>query len=240
VRFLVTGCSRSGTTYAARLFGALGIPCGHESVFNIFRVRPGDPAPELDHPKWEGDASFLAVPFLETLPAGTVVLHQTRHPLEVIRSHMGIRFFADPVEPSPYLADNHADFLRVIERRCPEIFRERDECARSALYWVHWNRLAGRAARVPGLDYVRYRLEDLDAGLLRRLVARIGVEVPDERVEAALAAVPRDANHRPRDESITLSRIPAGPVRDALLHAARDHGYSTNPWRRSTVTATSA
>ena len=226
MRFLVTGCSRSGTTYAARVFSALGIPCGHEAVFNIFRVRAGDPAPELDHPKWEGDASFLAVPFLETLPAGTVVLHQTRHPLEVIRSHMGIRFFADPVEPSPYLADNHVDFLGVIEQCCPEIFRERDECARCVQYWVQWNRLVERAARISGLDYIRYRLEDLDSGLLRRLMARIGMEVPNERVEAALAAVPRDANHRPRDESITLSRIPEGPVRDAIRRAARDYGYA--------------
>ena len=60
-----------------------------------------------------------------------------------------------------------------------------------------------------------------------------------ELVSLPLAAVPRDANHRPRDESITLSRIPA-PERDALLRAARDHGYSTIPWRRSTVAATSA
>lgn len=245
MRFLVTGCSRSGTTYAARVFSELGIPCGHESVFNIFRVRPGDPAPVLDHPDWLGDASFLAVPFLEALPAGTVVLHQVRHPLEVIRSHMGIHFFSEPGEPSQYLAENHVDFLRVIEHHCPEIFRERDECARCVLYWVNWNRLAERAERIPGLDYVRYRLEDLDAELLERLVTRIGVKVPRDRIEAALATVPRDANHRLRDESITLSRIAAGPVRDALRQLARRYGYgrvshSTKPCRRSTAAATSA
>jgi len=240
VRFLVTGCSRSGTRYAARVWSELGIPCGHETVFNIFSLRPGDPGPALDHPKCVGDASFLAVPFLEALPAGTVVLHQLRHPLEVIRSHMGLHFFSDPAPESPHLAENHLDFLRVIEHGCPEVFGERDECSRCALYWVHWNRLAERAERIPGLDYVRYRLEDLDAGLLERLVKRVGVEVRRERIEAALAAVPRDENHRPRDESIGMSQIRRGALRDALREQARRYGYRFASSRRSAAAATSA
>jgi hypothetical protein len=227
MRFLVTGCSRSGTRYAARLWSELGVPCGHERIFNIFSLRPGDLGPALDDPRYVGDASFLAVPFLDGLPADTVVLHQVRHPVEVIRSHMGIRFFREPPRESPYLAENHSDFLGVIEHRCPEVFRERDERSRCALYWIHWNRLAERAGRIPGLDYVRYRLEELDAGLMEDLVKRVGVDVPRERIEAALAAVPRDANHRPRDESIQISQIRPPALLDAVQRLARRYGYLT-------------
>jgi hypothetical protein len=240
MRFLVTGCSRSGTQYASRLWSELGIPCGHETLFNILSLRPGDPAPRIDDPKWEGDASFLAVPFLESLPAGTVVLHQVRQPLDVIRSHMGIHYFSELGEGSPYLAENHRDFLGVIERRCPEIFWERDECARCARYWVRWNQLAERAEEIPGLDYLRYRVEDLDGGLLEQLLARIGIAVRRERIDAALLAVPRDENHRPRDESITLSQIRPRALRDALRDLSQRYGYRLESSSRSTAAATSA
>ena len=34
LKFIVTGTGRSGTLYMAKVLTALGIPCGHESVFN--------------------------------------------------------------------------------------------------------------------------------------------------------------------------------------------------------------
>lgn len=239
MRFLITGCSRSGTQYAARLWSALGVPCGHESLFNIFSLRPGDPAPRLGDPSWVGDSSFLAVPFLETLPPGTVVLHQLRQPLDVIRSHVGIHFFSALGEGSPYLAENHRDFLGVIERCCPEIFLERDECARCARYWVRWNQLAERAGKIPGLDYLRYRVEDLDRRFLERVLARIGIAVPRERIEAALRAVPHDENHRPRDESIALAQIRPGALRDAFCELSRRYGYRVDPVSRGSAAAAS-
>lgn len=225
LRFIVTGCSRSGTGYAARLFSELGIPCGHEAIFNIHRLRPREPAPLPDYSRWTGEASFLAAPFLEALPRHTLVLHQLRNPLAVIRSHMGIRFFSDRREPSVYLAENHDDFLRVIERSAPDVFLERDECMRCARYWMRWNRIAERGARRARLEYVRYRLEDLDVLLLERLLGRIGAELPRRRIEEVLSRVPRNVNHRKRDESVSLGRIRPGPPRDALRSVARHYGY---------------
>src|SRR5262245_57962235 len=117
IRFIVAGCPRSGTTYMAKLMTALGYPCGHERIFNIWRILGLDVRPEiggdfrdpmtaffqLDAKK--GDASFLAIPYMDQLPEGTVVFHQVRNPLEVIRSLMGMRFFSDSYIPSPYLAN---------------------------------------------------------------------------------------------------------------------------------------
>lgn len=225
LRFVVTGCSRSGTGYAARLFSELGIPCGHEALFNVHRLRPGGSAPPPDYSRWAGEASFLAAPFLEALPRETLVLHQLRNPLDVVRSHMGIRFFADRREPSIHLAENHADFLHVIRRSAPDVFLERDECTRCAVYWVRWNQIVERSARRARLDYVRYRLEDLDAPLLETLLARMGAEVTRDRIEDVLSRVPHDVNHRSRDESVTFDRVRTGSSRKALCALARRYGY---------------
>ncbi len=225
LRFIVTGCSRSGTGYAARLFSELGIPCGHEAIFNIHRIRPRDPAPLPDYSRWAGDASFLAAPFLDALPRDTLVLHQLRDPLAVIRSHMGIRFFADGREPSCHLAENHDDFLRVIERSVPDVFLERDECMRCARYWMRWNRIVEGGARRARLEYLRYRIEDLDVPLLERLLGRIGAELPRSRIEKVLSRVPRNVNQRKRDESVSLGRIRRGAARDALRALADHYGY---------------
>jgi len=60
--FVVTGSGRSGTTYAARLFTALGVECGHEAVFRVDTSRFTGFGPYV------GDASWLAVPFVASLP----------------------------------------------------------------------------------------------------------------------------------------------------------------------------
>src|SRR3546814_6093748 len=51
--FLITGCGRSGTGWAAALFTALGYPCGHETVFRY------DGVGAFNQP----DSSWLAVPY---------------------------------------------------------------------------------------------------------------------------------------------------------------------------------
>lgn len=228
--FVVTGCSRSGTTYMARLLSAVGYECGHERVFNIFRVRDADDEAgvrlALAEPKRPGDSSFLAAPFLQQLPRGALVLHQLREPLEVIRSHMGIRFFADPHRPSMYLADNHEDFLDVIRRHCPSVLRQPSEIERCMDFWVRWNRLAQRAEGLPSVRYLRYRLEDVDARLLQTIVARLGGELDDRAAERALAGVSRSTNSRPRDDAVCWQRLPSGPLKDAVRELGVAYGYA--------------
>src|SRR5688572_3312018 len=167
-RFVVAGCSRSGTTYMAKLMSALGFPCGHERIFNIWRIcRIGDfsePMVAFFEPdSKQGDASFLSIPYLGELPDKTVVLHQIRNPLEVIRSHMGIRFFADPYQPSMYLAKEHLQILNFLRTHRPEILEAETEVGRCMRYWYHWNKMAELAEHFPSLRYIRYRVEDVDA-----------------------------------------------------------------------------
>lgn len=228
MRFVVTGLSRSGTKYAAKLWTHLGYRCGHESVFNIFKVAGGRGGAALPtgFADRDGDSSFLAAPWVRDLPKETVVLHQTRDPLEVIRSHLGIRFFADPPVPSMYLADNHADFVAYIARHCPEVTAESTEEARCMRYWVAWNSLISESAACAGLPYFRYRLEDLDRDLVRRMVEALGDEADDALVDDALASVSRTTNSRQRDDSVGWGDLTEGPAKSALLHAAGAYGYA--------------
>jgi hypothetical protein len=178
-RFLVTGCPRSGTQYSSVLFSALGARCDHEQVFGI------EQALGLKQVEWngyDGDASFLAVPFLPL--DGVVVLHQTRHPLEFIRSVVGIRFLSDHRAEKP--------FPSVIGRNAPEVYEPEHEAERAALLWRIWNRRAESHAAIT------YRLEDLDVGLVLRLAQLLELELSEDQVARALDSIPRNVNARHR------------------------------------------
>jgi hypothetical protein len=212
-RFLVTGCGRSGTGYTAKLLADLGLPCGHEAVFrppNVERARFDWPA------NLPGESSWLGAPFLGSLPKGTVVLHQVREPVSVIRSFLRIRFFD---EPSAY--------LRFAVARAPEL-ASGDRVERCMRYWLAWNRLAERAADLQGLQYYRFRLEDIDATLIERILAMVRFPCEPERVQRAVAAHPRDYNSRgdkETDADVTWDTLPRGALRDALGELAGRYGY---------------
>lgn len=206
--FVVVGSGRSGTKYAAELFTRLGIPCGHEAVFGWTPQTAGTLA---------GDASFLAVPFLETFDGA--VYHQVRHPLAVLRSIMATRFFEDPGPYAPHLA--------LIERFLPGV-RDIEGALRRAMFFiVQWNLLCEPRARL------RWRVETLDPPTLREASLLAGHARSLEECVAALDDVPKDVN---RLETVGLRRtrlgwkdIPPSPEKDDLLGLAARYGYRPNP-----------
>jgi hypothetical protein len=230
-RFVIAGCSRSGTTYMAKLLSAIGCDCGHERIFNICRIEGewgfSEPMSAFYEPKAkQGDASFLSIPYIDRLPEATVVLHQVRNPLAVIRSHMGMRFFADPYQPSIYLADQHPQILDFLRLHCPEIFEADTEIERCMRYWLHWNRLAERASEVAGLQYLRYRVEDLDYPLLQRILHMIGCDVTADRCDQALESVSRLTNTRHLDNPWTGEKLLKGFEINEIQELANRYGYT--------------
>jgi hypothetical protein len=187
-RFVVAACPRSGTTYAATLFGALGVRCGHEDVFGPDQGL-GDMPVEWNG--YDGDSSWHAVPFLPL--DDVVVLHQVRHPLEVIRSIAGIRFLAR--------ADLPNKATRAVRRHAPEVFEPDTEAERAAIMWRIWNQRAEEHANFT------YRLEDIGVSLVSHLCDLVGLNVSDDQVERALRDTPKNVNTRDRDENVSWESI---------------------------------
>ena len=229
-RFVVAGCSRSGTTYMAKLMSALGLACGHERIFNIWRVcgiqNFSEPMKAFYEPDAkQGDASFISIPYLDQLPEGTVVLHQTRNPLDVIRSHMGMRFFADPYVPSMYLANEHPQILEFLRRHCPVILEADTEVGRCMRYWYYWNRIAENAQANSRLIYLRYSVEEIDIALLKRILHMIASDNPEPNLQDALDLISKNTNTRPRDASWNWDNLPSGEDKDQILNLSHQYGY---------------
>jgi len=243
--FVVTGCPRSGTHYLSEVLTRVGLVCRHESVFgphqSDFTGLNGA----------HGDSSWLAVPFLAQLPGDAIVMHQTRHPLDVVRSLLGIGFLDDvsrwiegldgarasirwrartllagplglpqsDLGPRPYGA-----FRRFVVKHAPEVFDEPTPAERALRLWVSWNQAA--TANSAGIArYQRYRIEDLDANLLRDLLASIGLPVTPEQSALALQTASRDINSR-RRATIAWVDLPDGPARQDAEELAAQYSYA--------------
>ena len=200
-RFLVTGSGRSGTRYTATLFNALDVPCGHEDVFG----RPqGIGRRPIDWKSYQGDASWLAVPLLPL--DEVVVLHQVRHPLDVVRSLVGTGVLRE---------DRNGRFPRFLRKCFPEVLAVESEIERAAWRWRILNeRIEPHAA-------ITYRLEDLDTDLMLRLCSLLEVDRPQCEIAEALEQTSTTVNHRPREKSVQWEMI--APIVEDL--AAR-YGYA--------------
>lgn len=138
--FVIIGTGRSGTNYVADYLTAAGHSCTHERYFTmdgpVFRDKQQAFTPE-------GDASWLAVPFLPL--EGVRVVHQTRHPLSVIKSLLKIGFF----HPEHY--ERHRRFIDFATKH----FTLSDTPLQSAVRWyIEWN------AKCMEITSNQYRVED--------------------------------------------------------------------------------
>jgi hypothetical protein len=227
-RFVITGCGRSGTNYIATVMRRMGVSCGHE---NVFRHQS---RPPFDFHGYDGDASWLAAPWLTSLPDDVVAIHQLRDPMPTIRSwvstglfdrvrlegglirHLGKRLLHAP--PAGYYA--HRVFVR---RHAPEVFTERGPVTRAARYWVDWNRMVEHASA--GHPYLSFGLGQIDEGLVTRILDLI--EVPNhDRIGEALSSVPHDVNARPPRAQVTDDDVLSGPLGTQVIELAERHGLT--------------
>jgi hypothetical protein len=177
--FLITGCGRSGTAWAASLFTALGYPCGHEEAFSRDR----------DGPLTESEASWLAVPYLDSLPEGTPVLRIMRDPYKVVQSIIAKGFLS-----------RDDDYDKFVARHRPDIVSPSTHLGRAVRYVALWDEpLAGyNVLRAEGSAHVttgavRYatgdRVSRSDVGQVCRAV---GVEVNATPIEERFAVPTRE------------------------------------------------
>lgn len=183
---MVSACPRSGTGYMATLLQTMGVRCGHENVFGPNEALNGG------HPTWDryqGDSSWMAI--VSVLTGDEIILHQTRHPLAVVRSLVGIGLLRDEA------ASTYTD---VVRSRVPEVFALSGEAQRAAALWKVWNEMIEERATL------RYRVEDA-AEAIPLVCDSLGIKMRRRRIDEALKGVSRTTNSRARDESIRWEGI---------------------------------
>jgi hypothetical protein len=102
-----------------------------------------------------------------------------------------------------------------------------DEIGRCMRYWYLWNRFAERARHNPALIYIRYRVEDIDIPLLKKIIQEIAPGFVTDKHSEALQSISKRTNTRTRDDSWTLDRLPSGEDKGEVIEAARSYGYQT-------------
>ena len=229
VRFVVTGTGRNGTGYTAHLFNAAGLRCGHEEIFTErpawgesaarrvrFVSRMKEPAGRIKENirrrgmGLDGDASWMAVPRLPRFRGAGIL--QVRHPIPVIRSFTGTRFFSEP--------NRHRSQYRYAAAHFSPVG---DDVVDAMRWWVYWNLRAER-----NVDLV-CKLEELDARTFAKMLALISEPNAETLAEQAFEAVPHNVNSGAQrgevGRSITWRDLPKGPELEALTAAAAHFGY---------------
>jgi len=144
MKFVVTGIGRSGTKYTSTLLTNAGIPCTWETAFKVNKQ-------DLKLLNESGDSSWLAAPFISKLPKGTIVLHQTRNPLNWLNSWLKVSAHWGFAHTN--FVDDNCGFFRWKDGEHPQVDMK---------LYVKWNEMIEKAAAEANLTYLRYKVEDLD------------------------------------------------------------------------------
>jgi hypothetical protein len=118
--FLATGHGRSGTLWTAQFFSGIGVPTEHEEQFNA--TSPG----QLD----VSEVSWLAVPYLTSLPPKTRVLRVVRDPYASVISGMQMDF---------QRRKQGTVFDRFLARHRPDIVEADDKLTRIIRWVALWD-----------------------------------------------------------------------------------------------------
>jgi hypothetical protein len=235
LRFIVTGVNRSGTVFTARLLTSLGIPCGHESIFDnlgeteakkrlldprLRRLSFSSTHETFNHhkriPNWVdatktvAESSYLVVPYLswpELQDAS--LIHVVRNPFKVVSSVMGdIGFFQ---------RKNHqgTGWEQPIHKMLPELNTFETQIERCCYYYLKWNEAIEKEKEVR--PYLFTRVEDLPSQKLFDFThtCETSSEFRDKRI-----------NHfGRRKKEIVVEDIPDGELKSQFLEKVKEYGY---------------
>lgn len=197
-RFVVTGCARSGTTYASRLLTACGVLCSHEHVFRN-RTRDGGTS-IADDGRQVGDSSCFAAPVLPR--PMLVVVHLLRAPLDAIASLIARNLLSQNA------------FRMMAQQWVPEVAQYPPGGPREAAYWLGWNRLAARHA---DLTWWLGRITPAD---VMQLSQAAGLGLDADQVATALESTPINVNAGTR-RHITMDDL--GELAAPIARAAEQY-----------------
>ena len=201
LRFVIVGAGRCGTGYMSKVFQSAGVECGHETIFGPQGLQAAF-ALRAAHPELEADASWLAVPYLNSpLLQSARVIHLVRDPWRVLASFVNLPIFRTTTPFSRFIAEHQ-----------PQVFAHATAVDRAALYILCWNRwiellAAGRR--------IVHRVEDSPAALLRQLEI-----IPESSIFSDTRY-----NHRGDPLEVTLKNIGDKGLRHEFIEHAEQYGY---------------
>jgi len=226
MRILITCCGRAGSQYVARLLSACGLFTSHERVYR--------PDLEPQYPEryqleiqdrwngrdawggrpWEACVSWLAAPFLGTLPKDVVAFHQLRDPLKVVRcwaSH-------DLLENA---RRDVGVFIHAVLPQCNHGSR----LERAIQYVLGWTKM------IQQHDLLCHRVEDFDAARLTAVLRRAELYDFMPHATNAFGELGQDATvgHCPLDMHMRLTwdDIVKESGGKELRELAQHYGYET-------------
>jgi len=211
MKFIVTGIGRSGTKYTSALLNNAGITCSWEQAFKPNKHN-------ISLLKTQGEASWLAAPFISELPKDTVILHQTRNPLEWLNSWL-------KVSPSWRL-----QFSNFIDDNCG-FFRWKDGSHPNTdmRLYVAWNEMIEKAALESNLPYLRYKLEDLDFVKIMEISSLIKSKVSQIHAFNAVKNTDKKTNASKSVDTyvpVTWETLPQGPELTKFKVITEKYGYT--------------
>lgn len=226
--FVITGCGRSGTHYIAELLNRLGCECRHERYFPkvrsvlglIYINRHVSPPASLLRPRWQsppwGEIAWQAAPYLDRLPSDIEIFHQVRHPVDYVASRLrkGVPFMA--------FRRRHSGMKWPCRKRCQFELLPRQQQAETLFeFWLAWNHLVEQKAP----EASRYRIEDVDASLVARILEQIAMPRSVDTIEKAINGIPKNLSTL----GATRPILNEGTISDELFERvrvkSREYGY---------------
>jgi len=163
LKFLITGTGRCGTVFFAHLLTDMGIPCGHEHIFNFENKkkcisRYCDPTKRLnsvcsetkfldesynkkfvDPTKTVAESSYFLVPYLNFAYLQNIpLIHVARHPFKVIRSFVeDFKYFVFKEPNEIKVIGIYENFIYSVY---PEIKNYDTPYDRAAQYYISCNK----------------------------------------------------------------------------------------------------
>jgi len=229
LKFIITGTGRSGTVYMARVLTDLGIPCGHESIFNhdqekkIIQRFYGFIPPTiskcsenfgwLDLRSIVADSSYMAVPYLNYEDICDIpIIHVVRNPLSVISSFVqDLGYFCDKKD-NEY---NKQGWEQWIYSHNSEINISFNPIERACVHWTVWNRRIIEAGRTR--PYFLQRVEDEPKGEFFEFI-----KIPKKEIGFKNKKI---NSMKKREKDFVPEDIPNGEIKQSFLELMSDFGY---------------
>jgi hypothetical protein len=225
LKFIVTGTGRCGTVFFAKMLSSLGLPCGHESVFDysadsviIDRVSSLknlsisdcsqfnnfiDKKKEVD---WidiseiVGDSSYLAAPYLShPLVHQVPVIHIFRNPLEVISSYvLDFNYFRNKTPDDKNIYNKKGWENRIYEN-IPELSLMDSQIERACWFYIRWNQIISDSCK-----FRKYLLVDVKNINYDILSEFLNIKIDNQSIYCK-----NDSNsNKKRKRNLTMGEIP--------------------------------